>query len=198
MYWTWSQKMPDIRDQKLLYHLTRLTNLQSILQIGLLPRARLRDFADVADPEIIASRRAHGLEEYVPFHWFARNPFDGRVQADHPGVSFAIITVRRALAESENWTVIPCHPLANTGPELLSYKQGVAAIDWETMNKREYHDRHCKSVCMAECLSPRPVQSADFFKIYAPDEDVAAKIQKKIDGLELTLEVVVNGGMFLR
>jgi hypothetical protein len=189
--------MPDIKDQKLLYHLTPLDNVGSILRIGLLPRAQLNDFADIADPEIIQNRAAYGLERYVPFHWFARNPFDGRVQQDHPDEKFVLFTVRRTLAQRENWVVVPRHPLANREPELLAYQNGVAAIDWETMNLRDYHNSECKSICMAECLAPRPILSADFFKIYAPDEAAAGTIRALIDNLNLDLEVDVNPGMFL-
>jgi hypothetical protein len=188
--------MPNIRDQKLLYHLTRLDNLPSILRQGLAPRAQVQEFADVADPEIIENRRDHGLENFVPFHWFAGNPFDGRVQIDHRSSAFVLITVRRALAAQENWTVIPRHPLTNRHPELLSYSDGFRKIDWETMNRREYRDSQCKSVCMAECLSPRTLHPAEFFKIYSPNEQVAVQARQLIRGANLIIEVDVNRGMF--
>lgn len=189
--------MPDIRDQKLLYHLTALDNIESILQSGLLPRATLDRFADVANPEIIENRAAYGLDRFVPFHWFARNPFDGRVQQDYPNKKFVLITVRRAVAQGRNWSVVPRHPLANGAPELLDYQSGIAAIDWETMNRRDYHEAECKSICMAECLSPQPVPATEFFRIYAPDEEIARQVSNTINRLQLRLEVEVNSAMFL-
>lgn len=189
--------MTDIRNQKLLYHLTSMNNVRSILESGLMPRARLRNFEDVADQGIITNRQALGLENYVPFHWFSRNPFDGHVQRDRPHDQFVLITVRRTLAEQGNWKVVPCHPLASGSIQLLDYKEGLASIDWETMSRRDYHDPICKSVCMAECLSPHPVPSAHFFKIYAPSGGVAEAVTDEIVKLQLTLEVNVNGGMFL-
>lgn len=95
--------MPNIKRQKLIYHLTSLENMPGILEHGLLPRSQLQNFQDVADQEIIASRRNHCLENFVPFHWFSRNPFDGRVQADRPDEDFALITIHRELAQRENW-----------------------------------------------------------------------------------------------
>lgn len=190
--------MADIRNQKLLYHLTSLQNVRSILESGLMPRALLGNFEDVADQEIITNRQALGLENYVPFHWFSRNPFDGRVQHDRPLEQFVLITVRRTLAEQGNWKVVPCHPLANSAIQLLDYDKGFAQIDWETMNRRDYHDPVCKSVCMAECLSPNPVPSANFFKIYAPTDSLAKTVADEISRLKLPLEVDVNGAMFLR
>ncbi|GAA0248754.1 DUF4433 domain-containing protein [Pseudomonas rhodesiae] len=53
--------MPDIKEQKLLYHLTSLDNLSSIFQNGLKPRAQLRAFEDVADAEILKKRQ--GLQK---------------------------------------------------------------------------------------------------------------------------------------
>lgn len=188
--------MPDIKDQKLLYHLTALDNVPSILRFGLLPRASLSNFADIADAEIINGRRDHGLEHYVPFHWFARNPFDGRVQRDHPETSFVLISVRRTLAVAESWKVIPRHPLASAAPQLLDYQAGFGAIDWNKMNQRDYHDSECKSICMAECVSPRPVLANEFFRIYAPNEQVAQAVRNLINVERLQLEVEVIPGMF--
>ncbi|GGX27476.1 DarT ssDNA thymidine ADP-ribosyltransferase family protein [Undibacterium squillarum] len=189
--------MSDIKKQKLIYHLTSLENMSGILEHGLLPRAHLQDFADVADQEIIEGRSDYGLENYVPFHWFARNPFDGRVQIDRPDEDFAIIAVRRSVAQRENWKVIPRHPLANVEPELLDFQRGFDVINWETMNTRNYHDPECKSICMAECLSFGPVPVSKFFKIYAPNDEVAEAIGEMIDNMDLELEVDVNPGMFL-
>lgn len=189
--------MPDIKEQKLIYHLTSLENMLGILESGLLPRAHLQDFEDVADQDIIEGRREHGLENYVPFHWFSRNPFDGRVQADRPDEQFALIAIRRSVAQRENWKAIPRHPLANAAPQLLDYQPGFDAIDWETMNTRDYHDPVCKSVCMAECLSLGPVPVSKFFRIYAPNQEVVDAIAEMIDDLDLALEVDVNPGIFL-
>lgn len=188
--------MPDIKEQKLIYHLTSLENMPGILESGLLPRPHLQYFEDVADQEIIEGRREHGLEHYVPFHWFSRNPFDGRIQADRPDEEFALIAIHRRVAQRENWKVIPRHPLANTDLQLLDYLPGIAAIDWETMNIRNYHDPECKSICMAECLSPGPVPVRKFYKIYLSTESASNTILNIIHNLNLRMNVDVNPRMF--
>lgn len=106
------------------------------------------------------------MENFVPFPWFAKNPFDGGVQAAHRDKVFALISVRRELAAGNNWKVIPRHPLANAEIELLDYRIGFATIDWEMMSRREYQEPNCKSVCMAECLAPSTVSASMFFSIY--------------------------------
>ena len=189
--------MPDIKDQKLLYHLTSLKNLESVLSAGLQPRSKLEGFQDVADHEILQKREALGLENYVPFHWFARNPFDGGVQSARRGETFVVITVQRTLASSLNWKIIPRHPLANDSIHLMDYAAGFQAIDWETMNRRDYHDPHSKSVCMAECLSPTTVLVNQFFAVYVANSAVESQVRSIATQLKLGLGVEVNKYMFL-
>ncbi len=189
-------KKKNIKDQRLLYHLTSLNNISSILGNGLQPRAALEAFHDVADAEILTGRSEHELENYVPFHWFAKNPFDGRVQTDRPDENFVLITVRRTVAKSQNWKVLPRHPLAKQDFRFYDYREGFELIDWELMDTRDYHDPDCKSVCMAECLSPGAVGVSDFFKIFVPTKQVGSVVMSEVAKLRLSLEVTVNRNMF--
>lgn len=63
---------------KLLYHLTHIDNIKSILEKGLLPRNKLKsnDFKDTADQDIISGRHEYNvdLSDYVPFHFYVKNP----------------------------------------------------------------------------------------------------------------------------
>lgn len=136
-----------------MYHLTSITNINGIFAHGLKPRAELQRFEDIADDEIIVGRKYLSLENYVSFHWFARNPFDGRVQKDRPDELFALITVSRTLARDQNWKIIPRHPLPPTDIQLLDYTEGYAAIDWEAMNQRDYQCPFSKSVCHQQRLT---------------------------------------------
>ncbi|MDN3680089.1 DarT ssDNA thymidine ADP-ribosyltransferase family protein [Vibrio tapetis subsp. quintayensis] len=189
--------MADIRTQKLLYHITSFDNLASILANGLLPRADIKGFEDVADHEILDGRKAYKLEHYVPFHFFARNPFDGGVQRDNPQTDFVLIAVRRAVAQARSWKIIPRHPLAAQGVEVLDYDEGFNRIDWDAMNRRDYHDEESKSVCMAECISPKAVAVDDFFMIFVPSEQVKQNVQMLLSDEGVALDVKVNEGMFL-
>jgi len=188
--------MPDIKNQKLLYHLTSIDNIGSILKKGLKPRAELKRFNDVADAEIIEQRRNLSLEHFVPFHWFCRNPFDGRVQEDRPDEKFVLITVSRKLAAKQNWKIIPHHPLKATKIQLLDYDEGFDVIDWAAMNERNYHDPHCKSVCMSECLSPETVAQSDFFSIFVDSDHSAAYVEKQNILHGSTVDIQVNKNMF--
>ncbi|MDS0905407.1 DarT ssDNA thymidine ADP-ribosyltransferase family protein [Morganella morganii] len=187
-----------IEEQALLYHLTCMGNLPSILDIGLRSRASVKGkFIDVADGEIITGREALNLQTMVPFHFFTKNPFDGRVLKDHNTKSFCIISVRRTFANENGWKVIPKHPLSSSSTvSLFDYDEGMNQIDWELMNTRDYKNAECKSVCMAECLSSVTVEPKNFYCIYVKNDND----KKHVDGLlkkqELSIFVTVNSYMF--
>ncbi len=189
--------MADISTQKQLYHLTDLANLESILQNGILPRSRLNGFVDVADPAIVASRRSLQLENYVPFHFFAKNPFDGRVQLSHPMKEFVLLTVTRQLAQNEGWKVIPKHPLASGVPQLLDYEDGMEQIDWDLMNLRDYQDEQSRLTCMAECLSPSEVKAGSIFSIIVKSEETAEYVRELLATNSINCHVNVHPNMFI-
>ncbi|MGX5863858.1 DarT ssDNA thymidine ADP-ribosyltransferase family protein [Enterobacter cloacae] len=63
-----------IETQQLLYHLTSLANLPSILENGLMSRFDLDgDFEDVADAEILEGREKYNLHKMVPFHFLQKS-----------------------------------------------------------------------------------------------------------------------------
>lgn len=189
--------MTSIKDQQFIYHLTDIENLPSILRNGLQPRSNLTNFSDVADDEIITSRKKSKLEDYVPFHFFARSPFDGAVQLSHPQKVFVLIAIRRSLAEANKWSIIPKHPLSLAKIELLDYADGIAEIDWNAMDKRDYSDLHSRSVCMAECLSPTIVSAHSFFSIYVKNQESATRVIKMLQAESIDCHVNINPKMFV-
>ena len=60
-----------IKEGQLLYHLTKLSNLNSIIQNGLVCRKNLTkkniNFLDVADSAILNKRKFLDLDSFVPF-----------------------------------------------------------------------------------------------------------------------------------
>ncbi|WP_421238508.1 DarT ssDNA thymidine ADP-ribosyltransferase family protein [Aeromonas enteropelogenes] len=185
----------SIKDKKQIYHLTALSNLESILEHGLLPRNRVRGFTDVADAEIIEKRQRLGLNSKVPFHFFAKNPFDGRVLAEHPDEQFVLIAVHRTLAEAQNWWIVDKHPLANDVVVYSDYQEGFEAINWELMDLRDYRSRECKQVCMAECVAPDTVPVSDFASFYVKDEATQAIVRDMLAARNITKHVNINSAM---
>lgn len=152
-----------VSQQMWLWHLTAIDNLESILKNGLLARNQISEFVDVADQEIIIKRGILG--NYVPFHFFQGNPFDGRILKDHKDKTFCFIVITREIAKDKGYKILPKHPLAQEEPDLYNYDEGMKAINWALINKREYADKECKIACMAECLALKCVSPNDFYSI---------------------------------
>lgn len=190
--------MADYENGKLLYHLTDIKNLESILAGGLKPRSELESFTDVADSEILVKRKKLKLEEQVPFHFFGGGPFDGGVQLANKDSQYVLITVRREHAKANKWKIIPSHPLSDEGIELMDYEEGFAAIDWAKMNERDYTEQESKNACMAECLSPNAVTSNRFLSIFVKDASVESKVNKLLKKAELKIHVNIRPEMFVK
>ncbi|MBX7271471.1 DarT ssDNA thymidine ADP-ribosyltransferase family protein [Stutzerimonas chloritidismutans] len=180
------QRKP-IEDQKWIFHLSSLDNLESILATGLRSRHDLQHshapFQDVADPEILDGRASLSLDRCVPFHFFARNPFDGIVQKMRPNERFFYACVARETARRNGYQIMPSHPLGRETPAIYSYEEGFHRIAWDKMNTRDYTDPETKLICMAECLSPAsvPISSIDTFIFScAEDEQLATEISHEI------------------
>lgn len=189
-----------IRDKQLLYHLTSLDNLGKILRRGLLPRGQLCKFDDVASQEIIDFRRDAGLNDYVPFHFFSKNPFDGRVQKDYPEKIFIYICVNRTYARNHDFKILTMHPIA-LGPDFVlhNYDEGMNCIDWDTMEKTDYHNDYCRHVCMAECLCDHAIDSDDFSHVFVRTELVKDHVERKCNEIlgYIPFNVNVNYYMFV-
>ncbi|HEM8338270.1 TPA: DUF4433 domain-containing protein [Providencia rettgeri] len=186
-----------IQNQALLYHLTCIDNLPSILEHGLCSRESLGNgFTDVADGKIIQGREALNLQQMVPFHFFSNNPFDGRVKKNHNDKSFCMITVNRKIAKENNWKIIPTHPLsAHQEIELMDYTTGFSKINWDLMNQRDYTIPECKQVCMAECLSPTTVYAKDFHSFFVKDDVAKSHVLELLNKFNLSTHVNINSTM---
>lgn len=174
----------SIRDRKTLYHLTKLDNLDNILEYGLISRKLLMDngldFEDVADSKIINFRSEMNLEHYVPFHFYPHTPFDWIVQNNNPDSDFIYICISKEIAEYNNFNIIPMHPLSMNPFHIYGYNEGIEAINWDLMNKRDYNDPECKSVCMAECITNLIVPYKAFQSIAVKNSDIKKIVENKI------------------
>lgn len=183
--------MENIKTNKLIYHLTRLDNLYSILKNGLLPRKKvlrkIKKFSDVADPNIITERTLLGLDEYVPFHFHPYSSFDADVKATYPDDEFVYICVHRKDAEMNGYKIIPIHPLSLDEVVLYDYDEGFDLIDWDTMHELGTETKYKKNVKMAECLKDDDVYASEFFCIYVRDEETKEYVEDILEELNIGL-----------
>lgn len=180
----------DTKQGKLIYHLTKLSNLDSILEHGLLPRKTIIDenlaFADVANHEIISKRTELGLDIYTPFHFHPYSSFDVAVKNKYKNEDFIYICISRSYAEDNNFKIMPRHPLNMDECILMDYAEGFEAIDWDTMHSKGRDDDYAKKVKMAECLTERMVPVECFKCICVKDDKTKKLVERKLRDYDIT------------
>ena len=174
--------LEGVRDKKLLYHLTKLDNMEMIINYGLLPRRFLLEqnmlFGDVADPRIISKREELGLDKYTPFHFHPYSAFDVAVKNTYSTDEFVYICIRRALAEFNNFKILIKHPLSQQECILYNYADGMKNIDWDTMERAGETDEYSRNVKMAECLIDKCIPAELFQCVYVKDIETQQYIEE--------------------
>lgn len=174
----------DTKQGKLIYHLTKLSNVDSILEHGLLPRKTIIQeklaFGDVANHEIISKRTELGLDIYTPFHFHPYSSFDVAVKNTYENEEFIYICISRSHAEYNNFKILPRHPLNIKECKLMDYAKGFESIDWYTMHSKGRDDDYAKKVKMAECLTELTVQVECFQCIYVKNDEIKRLVEKKL------------------
>lgn len=164
---------------KLLYHLTKLDNLESIIKYGLLPRKKVIEqkinFGDIANLEIISKRTELGLDAYTPFHFHPYSAFDVAVKHTYQEQDMIYLCFDRELARMNHFKILPLHPLSAEECVLYDYDEGFQRIDWGTMMEKNRTDDYAKHVKMAECLTEKIIPINHFKCIYVASEDVKEK-----------------------
>lgn len=183
----------------LLYHLTAVDNLESIIVNGLMSRNNVMQlsFVDIADHEIIEKRNLKlALNDYVPFHFYMGNPFDGKVFINNieNGINktFIYLCVWRSYAKDNNWKIIPSHPLNEENVQIYDYNDGFSKIDWSVIDKSpmpNYKDDYEREVCMAECNSPTTVSIKNIAFIKVPDEETKKQVEIILKKYNLNISV---------
>jgi hypothetical protein len=190
----------SIRDGKLLYHLTELNNLETIIDYGLLSRDELINrgikFDNVANSEILAFRKQHGLQKFVPFHFFPNTPFDGSVQKTYMRDEFIYLCLQRQVAREYNFKIIPRHPLSMLPFKMYNYVDGLRVIDWETMDCRDYSNYECKEICMAECIYDQPIPIDWFICINVKNENIKNYVEEVLYQYDINIHVNIMPSWF--
>ncbi len=170
------------KTQNLLYHLTKLSNLESIVKYGMLPRRRVQEqglhFGDIADSEIISKRQELGLDSYTPFHFHPYSAFDVAVKHKYADEDMIYLCITRRKAHNENYKILLQHPLSESDCQLYNYEDGFERIDWVTLQEKNRTDNYARQVKMAECLTDNTIHIEEFFCIYVKSERVKNEVIK--------------------
>lgn len=183
--------MGKIKNGKLLYHLTKLSNLDSIIQNGLLSRRELLErnsyFSDVADQEIIKKRHLFDLDKYIPFHFHPYSSFDVAVKNKYSNDDFIYLCIKREYALKHGFLILLRHPLSGESPALYKYSEGIQKIDWDKMEHSSTESDEIKNIRMAECLASNVISFEDLCCLYVKnDKQIQNKIADKLRRLDLS------------
>lgn len=190
----------EIKKQKILYHLTHIDNLESIMENGLLSRNDAlklnQSFVDVADPDILKKRKLNRLDDYVLFHFYPNSAFDTAVKEKFGSENFVYIAIYKEFAKDNGFKVIPIHPLHGDF-EIYDYEEGFEKINWELFEKKmqdisPLQRTDARLTKMAECISIDRVNPDSFFCIYCHDSKVE-ELKKKYSSI-----CYINSGVWLR
>src|SRR5699024_1097130 len=120
--------------------------------------------------------------EYTPFHFHPYSSFDVAVKNTYSNQEFIYICIQRDLAKSNNFKILPRHPL-NTEEnfQLYDYEEGIEAIEWDTMHRPGTEEPYVKSVKMAECLTPLIVPAELLHCIYVKSEETGVAVKRKLE-----------------
>lgn len=168
------------KTQNLLYHLTKLSNLESIIKYGMLPRRKVIEqrirFGDIADAQIISKRQELGLDIYTPFHFHPYSAFDVAVKHEHQGEDMIYLCISRKKAQRDKYKILPKHPLSESECKLYNYDEGFEMIDWEILQGKNRFDGYAKQVKMAECLTNKTIFINEFYCMYVKSDIVKNKV----------------------
>lgn len=190
------------KEGKLLYHLTKLKNLDSIVKHGLMSRKELIEkkmiFGDIADTQIISKRQKLALDMYIPFHFHPYTAFDYAVKQANTKEDMIYLCILREDAAEMGFKILPKHPLSQSECHLYDYEEGFHLIDWDTMTGAAI-EGYAKQVKMAECLSEKVLPISSFYSIFVKSDSAAAKVFEIFDKNNVNaqkLYVNVRAGMF--
>ena len=197
---------------KLLYQMTSLYNIPSIIEHGIISRKMLEStripFNDICSYNVSENRKHSqlGLSAYVSFHFFPRTLFEksacNRIGYDN----LAIISIYRPKnSEKVNqYKIIPTHPLSGGNHQLFTYKNGIQKVRWNILDdydaydhKYDYTNNMTRCATMAECLVPQKVEPDEIAWIFVYNEKGKRYLLSKL-GLNhpFSNKITINKNMF--
>lgn len=107
------------------------------------------------------------------------------------------LTVYRNTARELGALILPTHPLSNLSPTILSYDEGMKAIDWDIMELTSEMSGYNAQVRMAECLFTSPLRISNIPIIFVKDIFDKTNVERILDNNRIrTIKVFVQNKFF--
>jgi len=187
--------MRNVRSGKLLYHLTKIDNLESILNLGLLSRRSLEDknkkFKDITEKTAVESSKELELDKFVPFHFSPYTSFDN-VDREKFSDNLIYICVDRECAKNKNFKIIPKKPINTDKIELMNFNAGMEEIEWKYMGKCYDCNDEITEIRGAECVTEDCVSMDSVFSIYVKDQETETRVMNVLKKKNKSEDIYVN------
>lgn len=187
--------MRNIRSGKLLYHLTKIDNLESILNTGLLSRRDLEEsnkkFKEISDKSIVKLSKDLQLDKFVPFHFSPYTSFDN-VDREKFSDNLIYICVDRECAKKNDFKIIPRKADNFKEVDLLSFNEGIEEIEWKYMGKCYDCNDEIREIRGAECVTENNVSVDDVFGIYVKSQETGKKVRQLLKKKNIKADIYVD------
>jgi len=173
-------------DNFMVWHLTNINNVPTILEDGLLSRNLLKEkkrvFIDNSPDDLTEKRSRLGFDDYVPFHFFPLNPYDifeFQRNRDREEI-FCFLTVKDEDVIKLGGKAVLGYSNHKGSVEFLDYGKTLKKID-DIRQHTDYMKRKEKFDALGECLIPHRVSPEYIYSIVIGSETHRDIIEEFVD-----------------
>lgn len=174
---------------RFIYHMTHKSNLQNILQNGLLSHnsAHSQNFTKTDISDIDVNSRRGKVHDFVPFYFNPKNPMlykRKNIQTD-----IIILCIDRIILKSD--FKFTDGNAASNSTKFYSEVKDLAKLNWSIINSEYWSDFiDGKRIRCSEILIPNEVKTGNIKKIYCCNSETEEYVKSKLGGFKI--EVTVN------
>ena len=196
-------------DPKVLFYITHINNLPSIIEHGILSHAEVEtrnlEYTPIYDSDIVSSRANTNVDgsktlwNFANLYFQPRNAMLYRVLHEKGDSELAIVAVHSTVSTQEG-VFISTENAASEDSEILAREEGWERVqaDWQIIDNEWWNSSDgSKRIMMAECLVPECVAPEYIHSIYVANYRVA-ELVRQMRGIPTTVIPVPEPHMFFR
>lgn len=171
-----------------LYHMTHKSNLENILQNGLLSHntahSRGLTKTDISDERV--NRRRNAVHEFVPFYFNPKNPM--LYKRKNMQSEIIILCIDRNLLQTD--LKFTDGNAASSSTKFYSNTKDLEKLNWSIINSEYWSDFiDGKRIRCSEILIPKEVKTSSIKKIFCFNSATEDYVKNKVEGFEITATV---------
>lgn len=183
------QHLAESSMNAMLYHMTHIDNLFSILSKGLFSHSDVTSPFDISDKGVNSRRQSpepihkRPIHDYVPLYFNVRNPMLFRVQREY-GDNIIILEFAREVCLLQDTLFTYNNAASSYAVFYYCVKKFSEAVQWDVINSRYWNeDYEVKLAVMSECLIWRHLDKKFIKSIHCQNKKVADKVCSLLDSV---------------